>query len=1470
MSAQPVGGFDQHTADALTAARHLASIGVRLFVAEPNWTPGHNVGFYLPNAWEKVARADPAVVDEWRPGMALCAVGDGPISFIDLDPPQGGVLTQEQELQALYDGLAFGNLLPNSYGVARTPSGGVHLLVAGLDAPKTENVIPGVDVRAGRRDGTGAGFVFLAPTERSPKHDRGGPRLPYTWEALPYLDPAVLAADTTGHALSERLRQGRARERQSSSSTPPGAPQAYDSRSSALMAGALDGPRVMRTTEQAWADLEQARHGVLTCTDHAGAHEAVLYLAWQLARYTQGGLLSNTAAEAWYAAVLTERWGGPDEQDWLKWTGAWERLGREGPGDRVHLVTAVEMQQALQPTPQAPDNGGQIQAPQYPDWLEARIAEDQLRIVSRTEAQRRVKLGELADAGPSGTSLFELAQEPDEDADYRIDGLMPRGGNILLHAQFKAGKTTLLGNLVRALIDGDSFLGRQVTPLLAGYESVALLDFELPRRLVRKWLIDQRIDNQRMVHVESLRGAAHRFAITDPGVRARWATFFRSRGVRVLILDPLAPVMEALGIDENSNTEVGVFLNALTTLASESGIEELVVAHHAGHNGERARGASRFRGWNDAEWSLVRDEEAKDLSTADRFFSAVGRDVSMPESKLSYDTEARRLSVDGGNRRAVALDNAASQIRQYLLDNPGAGTRQIYDACHGSKTALADGLTKMLDQGLVRREAAGKGYAHYLNTPGLAVPFPSVPDRSSPFPEHRSPTPVGGDGLHTENPGCVPESGDRNQEPRTAPPDSGSGAQPHAPILTRERQSLMDRLGPPQPVGTPVDTPPVQPPLPGVTESDIPLAKPEPKKRAEPKPGTKAYERAQAKAAEKAERIRLAAGRAIRYPAVVQRGQPVLEVPLSAAETLLEGLPVLTVDVETSGVPVGHRDFRLKLIQLGCAEFAVCLDPTDPEQAQIAAHALQTAPQLRAHSSTADVVPTALAGLCDFDSMMARMDDTAIRAKLNDPKSTGSDAGLKKISDHMLGDESASTPADAARKELFAANGWVTDVEPDTAPERNGWMQVDPYCETFAQYGGSDVLDTALIGDRLPQLPPHIAERERIAAHMVARISHQGVPINGALVTDLMDVHTTKRAELGQYISTWYGVDNVGSGKQVAEALTGLGVRLPYTKPSIKFPDGQPSVAAGVLETLQGQLEIENPQHPALHLIEQVLAWRHHNTVITLFLTPYSVLTRDGDGRARPTVYTFGADTGRMSCVRPNFQQLPREGGIRAIITADPGMCFISADFSSVEIRVAAALSQDQALIRMLEEGLDPHGFAAELVFGPGYTKAQRYKVKSGVFGRIYGGGVSTLAEQMRVPIHVAQKLIDAIDTLWPTLSAWTKACTHAVERGLETTYTTYSGRVIHLPKHKAHAAGNYKIQGVAKELLTDGLIKWHATQWGNAIMWPVHDELDVMVPIAEAEAATAALVGCMESELYGVRIIADPSEPTTYWADSA
>lgn len=622
-------------------------------------------------------------------------------------------------------------------------------------------------------------------------------------------------------------------------------------------------------------------------------------------------------------------------------------------------------------------------------------------------------------------------------------------------------------------------------------------------------------------------------------------------------------------------------------------------------------------------------------------------------------------------------------------------------------------------------------------------------------------------------------------------------------------------------------------------------------------------------------KIDVAAGEQIGLPAVCDRSGNVLRLTLEQAGAVVRTAMTrtgggLTVDIENTGYPLGHELYALRAIQLGDETAAVDFDAADTEQTALVAQLLAEAKWLHAHSATADLVPLVHAGLIEQESAWDRMYDTVISAKLGDPQSTGSDPGLKKLSPAVLGAAAVSPVADENRSALFSAAGWMTLTKITTPFERSGWAQAAPGCETMIRYAASDVLDTAALARRLPQVPPAILERERLAQRMTARVTHHGVALDYEHVQTMLATHQPLRDQWGAKVRELGAghIENPGSDTQIAKAALELGADLPRTE------HGNPSVAKEVLEPLK------NADGVIGEFVRAVLEFRHHDTVLGTFLEPYRLLCEQGDGRARPTVYTLGTDTGRMSCVRPNLQQLPRQGGVRACVTADPGHLMIGADFSGVELRVAAALSGDPFLRQLLAEGRDLHEEIALQVFGanpeasekkgrPAPAKEHRYVSKRIVFGRLYGGGVPTLAAQAGVAHHIAQAAVDTLDALTPGLAAWSESIRQAVRVG-HTQFPSYSGRIIHLPRAFPHKGPNYCIQGSAREALVDALAKWRDTRWGTCTLLPVHDELDVFVPAEDAEEATVELIRCMETELYGIKIVVDPSKPSFAWQDSS
>ena len=281
------------------------------------------------------------------------------------------------------------------------------------------------------------------------------------------------------------------------------------------------------------------------------------------------------------------------------------------------------------------------------------------------EMARRLASSREAVTPPMPISLAEMLDQQDEATTWRVEGLWPGGGRILLAAQYKSGKTTLAGNTIKSLVDGGQLLGRfDVEPV----SRVALIDTELDPRTLRRWFRDQGIRNTGAVTVLPLRGAVSSFDILDPARRSQWARCLD--GADVVIFDCIRPLIDALGLSEDK--DAGRVLVAFDALLAEIGAAEGMVITHMGHHNERARGDSRLLDWPDALWKIVRGgDDTDDDNGRPRFFSALGRDVAVPEGRLEYDTATRHLAYEGGNRRDSADRAAVPELLAMVTTAPG-------------------------------------------------------------------------------------------------------------------------------------------------------------------------------------------------------------------------------------------------------------------------------------------------------------------------------------------------------------------------------------------------------------------------------------------------------------------------------------------------------------------------------------------------------------------------------------------------------------------------------------------------------------------------------------------------------------------------------------------------------------------------------------------------------------------------------
>lgn len=200
---------------ALEIACDLVAAGVPVFFARPD--NNHTTGYALPRNWETTLQHNYVGIRNWvnawkrREYGALCAVAGHVVDVLDIDPRNGGTQPAD-ELKAA-------GLWPTSYGTASTPSGGTHDLIATLGVKKCKPA-DGIDLQAGAPDGSGRGFVFIAPTIRISKAT--GRHAAYKWVVEPFLDE-LDGSDDSGLGIVEMVAARRAKEPKEHVATGPAA-----------------------------------------------------------------------------------------------------------------------------------------------------------------------------------------------------------------------------------------------------------------------------------------------------------------------------------------------------------------------------------------------------------------------------------------------------------------------------------------------------------------------------------------------------------------------------------------------------------------------------------------------------------------------------------------------------------------------------------------------------------------------------------------------------------------------------------------------------------------------------------------------------------------------------------------------------------------------------------------------------------------------------------------------------------------------------------------------------------------------------------------------------------------------------------------------------------------------------------------------------------------------------------------------
>jgi len=459
--------------------------------------------------------------------------------------------------------------------------------------------------------------------------------------------------------------------------------------------------------------------------------------------------------------------------------------------------------------------------------------------------------------------------------------------------------------------------------------------------------------------------------------------------------------------------------------------------------------------------------------------------------------------------------------------------------------------------------------------------------------------------------------------------------------------------------------------------------------------------------------------------------------------------------------------------------------------------------------------------------------------------------------EHYVLESHARHDMDSLAERYLGVKTITYDEVTGKGASRIGFEQVDVRRAT--EYAAEDA-DITLRLHRV--LFPQIAADEKLAfvyenielpvREILFRMERNGVLVDGALLEghsrelerELLSLEERAHREAGQPF-------NMNSPRQIAEIFFER-MKLPVVK---KTASGAPSTDEEVLE----KLALDYP------LPKTLLEYRALAKLKSTYTDKLPRMVNPDTGRVHTNYGQTTAVTGRLASTDPNLQNIPvrtAEGRrIREAFIAPAGSVIVSADYSQVELRIMAHISEDESLLRAFAEGEDVHRATAAEIFGRSpaeVTSEERRYAKVINFGLIYGMSAFGLAQQLGLERATAQAYIDSYFARYPGVARYMESTRmQARETGcVETVF----GRRLWLPEIRSgnpqrragaeRAAINAPMQGTAADLIKLSMIAvqgWiDANGISSKLVMQVHDELVLEVPEPEVERVKTELPALM------------------------
>jgi DNA polymerase-1 len=383
---------------------------------------------------------------------------------------------------------------------------------------------------------------------------------------------------------------------------------------------------------------------------------------------------------------------------------------------------------------------------------------------------------------------------------------------------------------------------------------------------------------------------------------------------------------------------------------------------------------------------------------------------------------------------------------------------------------------------------------------------------------------------------------------------------------------------------------------------------------------------------------------------------------------------------------------------------------------------------------------------------------------------------------------------------------------------------------------------------------------------VLAEMEMNGVYLDTESLKETSKVFTERMNDLERRIYELAGEQfNIASPKQVGEILFD---KLKIVEKAKKTKTGQYVTSEEVLQQLKNKHEI----------VADILEHRGLKKLIGTYIDALPKLINPRTGHIHTSFNQTITATGRLSSSDPNLQNIPIRGEdgkeIRKAFIPEPGCLFFSADYSQIELRVMAHLSQDPNMIEVFREGKDLHAATAANIYKKSIeevTRDERTKSKRANFGIIYGITVFGLAERLDIPRDEAKMLIDGYFQTFPEVHDYMEKSKEIARK--QGYVTTLFGRRRYLPDiNSANSvvrgfaernAINAPIQGTAADIIKVAMIhifqRFKAEEIKSKMILQVHDELNFSVYPDEKEKVERIVIEEMQNAFQmAVPLVAD------------